>query len=95
MGAGGGGWGVYHICGKSGGEGGYRFLGKMENPGRWGVLSELPSMVGVWIFFGTTHCKLIVFNLFLYIISIVSRLLSVKDRTTLCGIIIPVKHFIQ
>ena len=36
-----------HICAKSGGEGGYRFLEKMENPGRRGVLSEFPSMVGV------------------------------------------------
>ena len=26
--------GFYRICGKSGGEGGYRFLEKMENPGR-------------------------------------------------------------
>ena len=24
---------------------------------RRGVLSELPSVVGVWIFSGTTHCK--------------------------------------
>ena len=40
------------------GRGGYHFFEKMENPGRWGgggVLSELPSMVGVWIFSGTTH----------------------------------------
>ena len=28
--------GFYHICGKSRGGGGYRFLEKMENPGRWG-----------------------------------------------------------
>ena len=48
--------GFYRICGKSRGEGGYRFLGKMENPGRWGVLSELPSVMGVWIFSGTTQC---------------------------------------
>ena len=27
--------GFNYICGKSGGEGGYCFLGKMENPGRW------------------------------------------------------------
>jgi len=27
----------------------------MENPGRRGLLSEIPSMVGVWIFSGTTH----------------------------------------
>ena len=46
----------YRICGKSGGEGGgvIVFLKKMENPGRWGVLSKLPSVVGVWIFSGTT-----------------------------------------
>ena len=39
------------------GGGGYRFFEKMENPGRWGggVLSELPPVVGVWIFFGTTQ----------------------------------------
>ena len=47
--------GSHRICGKSGGEGGYRFLEKMENPGRRGVLSELPSVVGVWIFSGTTQ----------------------------------------
>ena len=47
--------GFYRICGKSGEEGGYRFLKKTENPGRWVVLSELPSMRGVWIFFGTTQ----------------------------------------
>ena len=27
----------------------------MENPGRRGVVSELPSVVGVWIFSGTTQ----------------------------------------
>ena len=44
-------------CGKSGGVGGgYSLLQKMENPGRRGVLSEIPSVVGVWIFSGTTHC---------------------------------------
>ena len=53
--------GSYRIRRKSGGEGGggYRFLEKMENLGRRGgggwVLSELPSMVGVWIFSGTTQ----------------------------------------
>ena len=48
----------YPICGKSGGEGVEVvtvFLKKMKNPGRWGVLSELPSVVRVWIFSGTTH----------------------------------------
>ena len=44
-----------HISGKSGGEGVDHFFFKMENPGRWGVLSELPSVVGVWIFSGTTQ----------------------------------------
>jgi len=27
----------------------------MEIPGRWGVLCEIPSVVGVWIFSGTTQ----------------------------------------
>ena len=40
------GWGVYNL------------LQKTENPGRRGVLSEIPSMVGVWIFSGTTHFHL-------------------------------------
>ena len=40
---------------RRGGKGGYRFLEKMENLGRWGILSEFPSVVGVWIFSGTTH----------------------------------------
>ena len=41
--------------GIGGGGGGYHFLEKkMENPGSW-VLSELPCMVRVWIFSGTTH----------------------------------------
>ena len=25
--------------------------------GGWGLLSEIPSVVGVWIFSGTTHCR--------------------------------------
>jgi len=28
---------------------------KMEIPGRRGDLHEIPSLVGVWIFSGTTH----------------------------------------
>ena len=39
------------------GGGGHQFPAKMENPGGWGVLSEIPSVVGVWIFSGTTHCR--------------------------------------
>jgi len=35
--------------------GGYSLLQKTENPGRRGVLSEIPSVVGVWIFSGTTY----------------------------------------
>ena len=44
-------------CGESGGMGGgiIAYLKKTENPGRRGVLSEIPSLVGVWIFSGTTH----------------------------------------
>jgi len=34
------------------------YFKKMENPGRRGVLSEILSMVGVWIFSGTTHYSL-------------------------------------
>ena len=34
---------------------GYSLLQKTENPGRRGVLSEIPSVVGVWIFSGTTQ----------------------------------------
>ena len=37
------------------GWGGHQFPAKMENPEGWGVLSEIPSMVGVWIFSGTTY----------------------------------------
>ena len=40
------GWGV--------GGGGLKNTPKMENPGGW-VLCEIPSVVGVWIFSGTTH----------------------------------------
>ena len=35
--------------------GGYSLLQKTENPGKRGVLSEIPSVVGVWIFSGTTQ----------------------------------------
>ena len=55
--------GVQNSSGNSGGVGwggGGYFTGpkekKMEIPGRGGGgLSEIPSMVGVWIFSGTTH----------------------------------------
>ena len=43
--------------GNSGGEWGLFFFLKMEIPERWGVLAGIPSMVGVWIFSGTTHSK--------------------------------------
>ena len=39
----------------SGGEGGYFFLHKNGNSGEVGVLAKIPSVVGVWIFSGTTH----------------------------------------
>ena len=29
----------------------------MENPRGWGFLCEIPSVVGIWIFSGTTHNK--------------------------------------
>ena len=37
------------------GWGGYFCVQKMEIPGRRGDLREIPSMVGVWIFSGTTQ----------------------------------------
>ena len=37
------------------GGGGYFTGQKMEIPGRRGSLREIPSVVGVWIFSGTTH----------------------------------------
>ena len=50
-----------HTCGNSGGgEGGVSTLQKWKIK-RWvgggGVLSEIPSLVGVGIFSGTTHCR--------------------------------------
>ena len=41
--------------GGGGGGGGYRVLAKMENPKGWGVLYEIPCVVGVWIFSVTTQ----------------------------------------
>ena len=40
------------------GWGGYFTGQKMEIPGRRGGLREIPSVVGVWIFSGTTQCHL-------------------------------------
>ena len=40
------------------GWGGYFTGQKMEIPGRGEGLREIPSVVGVWIFSGTTHCDL-------------------------------------
>ena len=52
-------WGVYkivvEILEEWGGGGGYFSGQKMEIPGRRGVLCEIPSMVGVWIFSETTY----------------------------------------
>ena len=53
---GGGGGGVHKTCGNSGGVGGYFCVQKMEIPGRREDWHEIPFMVGVWIFSGTTHC---------------------------------------
>ena len=48
--------GCSSYCGKSRGMGGViAYLKKMENLGRRGVLSEIPSMVGVWIYFLEPH----------------------------------------
>ena len=53
------GWGVFvTLVEIPEGWGGHQFPAKMENPGGWGgVLSEIPSVVGVWIFSGTTRSK--------------------------------------
>ena len=40
------GWGVWGISSQQ----------KWKIQGGGGVLSEIPSVVGVWIFSGTTHC---------------------------------------
>ena len=49
--------GMKETFGNSRGEGGGLFsFTKMEIPERWGVLAGIPSVVGVWIFSGTTHC---------------------------------------
>ena len=48
--------GVQNISVKFGGVGGGYFIGqKMEIPVRRGGLYEISSVVGVWIFSGTTH----------------------------------------
>ena len=46
---------VQNSSGNSGGVGGYFTGQKMEIPGRGEGLHEIPSMVGVWIFSGTTQ----------------------------------------
>ena len=43
---------------RRGGGGGISPLQKWKIQGGGGVLSEIPSMVGVWIFSGTTHWNL-------------------------------------
>ena len=43
------------VVGNSEGVGGYFIGQKLEIPGRRGGLHEIPSVVGVWIFSGTTH----------------------------------------
>ena len=47
--------GVQNGSGNSEGVGGYFSGQKMEIAGRRGALREIPSMVGVWIFSGTTQ----------------------------------------
>jgi len=48
--------GVNNTCGNSGGvERGYCCVHKMEILGRRGGLHEIPSVLEVWIFSGTTH----------------------------------------
>ena len=50
-------WRVYKIVVEipEGWGGGYFSGQKLEIPGRRGGSREIPSMVGVWIFSGTTH----------------------------------------
>ena len=46
-----------HLCKFRGGGGSSDPCKNNENLGRWGVLSEIPSVVGVWIFSGTTQFR--------------------------------------
>ena len=49
-------WGIYKIVVEIPERWGGYFSGqKLEIPGRRGGLREIPSLVGVWIFSGTTH----------------------------------------
>ena len=47
--------GVYIKLVEIGGVEGYFCIQKMKIPGRRGDLHEIPSMVGLWIFSGTTQ----------------------------------------
>ena len=47
--------GLGHTCGNYGGAGGTSVPCKNGKSRGWGVLSEIPSVVGVWIFSGTTQ----------------------------------------
>ena len=38
---------------------------QMENPKGWGILFQIPSVVGVWIFSGNTQLRFVVLNYFL------------------------------
>ena len=49
--------GVQNGSGNSKGVGGYFSGQKMAIPERRGTLHEIPSVVVVWIFSGTTHLK--------------------------------------
>ena len=50
--------GVHKTCGNSVGVGGLLLCSKNGNSGEErGDLREIPSVVGVWIFSGTTHSK--------------------------------------
>ena len=53
------------------GWGGYHCYPKMENPKGWGVLYEIPSVVGVWIFSGNTHFKVFEMVLRVYVLHII------------------------
>ena len=62
--------GIHSTCGNSRGVGDYFCVKKLEIPGRRGALREIPSVVGVWIFFGTTHYEKHVLSLNLVLICV-------------------------
>ena len=83
-GYGGGGGGVQNSSGNSGGVGGYFSGQKMEIPRRRGGLRESPSVVGIWIFSGTTHCHLLI-PISIYIITMNAHALIGQAAMVYCA----------